>query len=192
MLRRAPAAPPGTRFIYSNAGFSIAGLMAETRTGTAYEELIRTRLFAPLGMTSAGFGPPGTAGRLDQPRGAPADGMPVEPGPAADNPPAIAPAGLVHMTIRDWAKYVAMHVRGARGETTFLSGRSFARLHTPPSGFEYAMGWAVATRPWGGGDVLTHAGSNTIWYAVAWLAPKRDFAVLVTCNQGGDGRGEGL
>ncbi|MBE3037458.1 MAG: penicillin-binding protein, partial [Chloroflexi bacterium] len=24
------------------------------------------------------------------------------------------------------------------------------------------------------------------WYAVAWLAPKRNFAVLVACNQGGD------
>ena len=25
-----------------------------------------------------------------------------------------------------------------------------------------------------------------MWYAVAWLAPKRDFALLVVTNQGGD------
>jgi hypothetical protein len=25
-----------------------------------------------------------------------------------------------------------------------------------------------------------------MWYCVTWIAPERDFAVLVTCNQGGD------
>jgi hypothetical protein len=34
--------------------------------------------------------------------------------------------------------------------------------------------------------VLTHAGSNTMNYAVVWMAPKRDFAALVCTNQGGD------
>lgn len=48
------------------------------------------------------------------------------------------------------------------------------------------MGWLVVERPWGGGTVLNHAGSNTMNYAVAWVAPKRDFAVLVCTNQGGD------
>ena len=35
--------------------------------------------------------------------------------------------------------------------------------------------------------MLTHAGSNTMWFAVTWVAPRRDFAVLVASNQGGDG-----
>ena len=36
------------------------------------------------------------------------------------------------------------------------------------------------------GITLSHSGSNTMWYCVAWLAPERDFAVLVATNQGGD------
>jgi hypothetical protein len=48
------------------------------------------------------------------------------------------------------------------------------------------MGWLVTERPWGGGRVLTHAGSNTMNYAVAWLAPRRDFAVLAATNLGGN------
>jgi D-alanyl-D-alanine carboxypeptidase len=48
----------------------------------------------------------------------------------------------------------------------------------------YAMGWVIAdNQPWAGGPALTHAGSNTMWFAVAWLAPGKDFAVLVACNQ---------
>jgi CubicO group peptidase (beta-lactamase class C family) len=137
-------------------------------------------------MTTAGFGPPGTPDVLDQPRGHTAEGKPVEPGVNADNPPAIAPAGLCHMAIRDWAKYVSMHLLGARGESTFLSRASFDRLHEPPKGFAYAMGWAVTERPWGAGTVLNHNGSNTMWFCVTWIAPRRDFAVLICCNQGGD------
>lgn len=34
--------------------------------------------------------------------------------------------------------------------------------------------------------MLTHAGSNTMNYAVVWMAPLKDFAVLVMTNQGGD------
>ena len=51
----------------------------------------------------------------------------------------------------------------------------------------YALGWLVATRPWAGpgGRVLTHAGSNTMNYAVAWLAPEGKFGILVVTNQGG-------
>ena len=46
--------------------------------------------------------------------------------------------------------------------------------------------WAKGNRPNDSGRVLTHAGSNTMWFCVVWIAPERDFAVLVACNQGGD------
>ena len=59
-------------------------------------------------------------------------------------------------------------------------------MHCYKPGNSYALGWGVAKRGWGGGTVLTHAGSNTMFYCVTWVAPERDFAVLVACNQGGD------
>jgi CubicO group peptidase (beta-lactamase class C family) len=110
----------------------------------------------------------------------------VEPGPGTDNPEAIAPAGRVHMTIEDWARYVGLHLEGARGAPRLLSEASFRRLHTAPVGFEYAMGWIVADRAWAKGRVLTHAGSNTLWFCVTWIAPEVDLATLVCSNQGGD------
>ena len=49
-----------------------------------------------------------------------------------------------------------------------------------------ALVGCVALATWGGGEVLTHGGSNTMFYSVIWLAPKRDFAVVVCTNVGGD------
>lgn len=180
---RTPEAAPGEKYIYSNAGFSMAGHMVEKVTGKSWEDLMREKVFHPLGMTSAGFGPPGVAARNDQPRGHKADGSPVEPGPEADNPAAIGPAGTVHCSIGDWAKFAAAQMPSAK--TKLVRAETLEKLHAPVAGVpNYAMGWIVADgQPWAGGPALTHSGSNTMWMAVAWLAPARDFAVLVTCNQ---------
>jgi CubicO group peptidase (beta-lactamase class C family) len=43
----------------------------------------------------------------------------------------------------------------------------------------------VTQRLWGGGKVLTHTGSNTMFYTVIWIAPEKDFAVVVSTNIGG-------
>jgi CubicO group peptidase (beta-lactamase class C family) len=187
VLAQEPEAAPGERYIYSNAGFSLAGAMAERAAKTDYETLMRRELFEPLGMKSAGFGPPGDGKRLSQPLGHDKDGKPVPWGDRADNPAAIAPAGRAHASIADWAKFIALHVDAQNDRARLLSPESFARLHTAAEGpgQAYAMGWIVTERGWAGGEVLTHSGSNTMWYCVAWLAPKKDFAVLACTNQGG-------
>ena len=67
-LTMPPASKAGD-FAYSNLGFIIVGAIAEARTGKSWEDLIREQIFTPLGIKSAGFGPPGTPGKLDQPWG---------------------------------------------------------------------------------------------------------------------------
>lgn len=189
ILKQPPQARPGTTFIYSNAGYAIAGAIAEKITGRSWEDLMRTYLFAPLNMKTAGFGASGNTAGIDQPWGHASDNgkaKPIPPGPDADNPSGIAPAGAVHVSLEDWAKYASAHLSGARGSGKFLKPESFQKLHTPLEGQNYAMGWAAVKRDWAGGKALTHAGSNTMWYALIWLAPKRNFGVLIATNDGGD------
>ncbi|MDX2132760.1 MAG: serine hydrolase domain-containing protein [Planctomycetota bacterium] len=189
-LTQAPtASPPGTSHEYSNVGYAIAGAMCERAAGEPYESLVRRRVLSPLGADRVGFGAPGLRGVVSQPRGHTGPRTPVQPGHGADNPPWIAPAGGLHMPLRDWARFIALHLRGnaqnpSRAER-LISRESFDLLHTPDAG-EYAGGWGRGSRPWAGGVVLTHAGSNTMWFCVVWVAPKRDFAVLACTNIGGD------
>ena len=185
ILSKPPAAEPGTSYAYSNAGYAIAGYMAERAAGRAWEDLMREKLFKPLGMTSPGFGAPAGA---TAPRGHSVDGKPKEPTSAAsDNPPAIGPAGTVHCTVGDWAKFVSLHLAGARGQGKLLKNETFQKLHKAPDGGEYALGWVVVPSPMGEGKALMHAGSNRLWFAVTWVLPKQNLAVLVMCNQGEPG-----
>ena len=187
LLSKPPLSKPGSVYAYSNAGYVFAGLMAEEATGQSWEELMQDRLFQPLGMTTAGFGPPGrrNSSRVDQPWGHHKNHGRIEP-VWQDNARCMGPAGTAHCSVPDWARFAALHLRAAEGKPRLLKAATFRTLRTPPSGFEYAGGWYVVERPWAGGYALNHNGSNTFWYVSIWIAPARDFATLVATNQGGN------
>jgi hypothetical protein len=180
-----------------------------------WEELLRERVFAPLGITTAGFGPPsGTKGkhvpwghgprfywrpfrwvRTDVPRHP--DSM------WADVPRAAAPAGLVHLSMQDWARFVSLLLRGdpanPQRHNTLLKADTLDTLNRvdaggPPlpgswGGSGYVSGWVVSEARWasatGGapGRVLWHQGDNSRWNSAAWIAPEIDMAVLVATNR---------
>jgi CubicO group peptidase (beta-lactamase class C family) len=183
LMKSAPASKPGTKMDYSNAGYIIAGAIAERVTGQSWEDLMREGLFKPLGMTSAGFGPPGAPGKVDQPWGHRTLG-PLHIPSQGDNPPVIGPAGRVHASLADWGKYAAFHLHGRAPGGLRLKPETLLHLHTPPSGGDYACGWVVRPLPWDPGTkAIWHNGSNTMWYAEMWVDPAHDAVVLVATNQ---------
>lgn len=185
VLAQVPQHPPGTKMLYSNVGYIVAGHVAERLTGKSWEELMAAGLFEPLGMSSASFGTPGTIGQVDQPWG---HGLllgvtaPVQ----LDNPAVLGPAGTVHCSFADWAKFVSLHLRAGQGEPSLLKPETFKTLHTPPPGNRYAMGWGLAERPYIKGPLLIHSGSNTLWYATAAISPQHNIAFLTATNMGGN------
>jgi CubicO group peptidase (beta-lactamase class C family) len=190
VLAQPPAAAPGTKMIYSNQGYAIIGAMLEKVTGRDYESLITEKLFKPLHMDTAGFGPPGTPDKVDQPWGHLHKLFMTIPF-QVDNPPAIASAGRVHCSLDDLARYAIFHLQ-TTNTNGLLKPETLARLHTPPPPGEvanpmenYACGWVILQRDWAGGTTLWHNGSNTMWYIVMWLAPNKDFAVIVATNIAG-------
>ncbi len=51
--------PRDPKFVYSNVGYILLGHVAEQLDGKPWEEVVTERLFQPLGMETAGFGPVG-------------------------------------------------------------------------------------------------------------------------------------
>jgi CubicO group peptidase (beta-lactamase class C family) len=192
VLSERPVNQPGSTYLYSNRSYAVAGAIAEKVANDSWEDLMQKRLFRPLGMQSCGFGAMGTPGakhpkQIDQPwqhKLLLTFHRPIEPGPLADNPAVIGPAGTVHCSIVDWGKFITAHLRGEKGEAGILKPETFKRLHTPSFGGNYAFGWLVVDRPWAGGPALNHAGSNLQNFAIVWMAPAKDFAVIIMTNQG--------
>lgn len=177
ILKAAPAGEPGSEFRYSNYGYVLAGAMLEEAGDAAWEDLMRKEVFEPLGMTTAGFGPPprirghvkSTDGWTPQER---------------DNPAIVGPAGTVHLSLRDWSRFAAAHLGQVEG---FLKPETLAILHEPlrGEGASYALGWGVRKNA-DGGTQLSHAGSNTMWYAVILLEPDAGRVRLAAANAVGE------
>lgn len=190
-----PPRKPGS-FRYSNLGYIVAGAAIERIARRSWEEAIVDDVLAPLGITSAGFGAPTGA----QPWGhrprwlGIGRGRPVDPGPEgrpdvrADNPPVMSPAGRLHLSLVDWARFLRMVLADGDG---LLSHASISKLTTPPGGRgqQQAMGWAVPPGGLARDVALGQQGSNTAWVATALISSTWDRAALVVCN---DGRGRML
>ncbi|HSQ56683.1 MAG TPA: hypothetical protein VLM40_13150, partial [Gemmata sp.] len=99
-----------------------------------------------------------------------------------DNPPVMGPATGVHCSMADWSKFAMLHLAAARKKPRMLKNDSFVHLHEPADGFEYAGGWVIH----GDDKVLTHDGTNTLWYCRIQIHPRDNVALLVAMNRGGD------
>lgn len=180
----APAFPVGT-YHYANTDYVVIGAILEKLGDAPWEDLIRKRIFQPLGMASAGFGSAAKPGELTEPWPHYANGWPFMIG-LMDNPEVMVPAGAVHGSLQDWAKFLVDQLRGGTGEKALLPRDIYQAMQTAVPPGDYGFGWGICQRPWAGGKALNHSGSNTMNFAVCWLAPGRKFGVLVCCNQGGD------
>ena len=177
-LSRPPGIPPDTKYWYSNVGYILAGAVLEHLTGRAWEDLMRERLFQPLGICTGGFGAPGTAGKTDQPWGHSSIlGKPIDPGcPAGKSPLYYGPAGLAHMTITDWARFIALHLRGDPAnphcQAALLKLDTFAELHAVAPTTPYSKGWVMR----GITRLATGDAAPAVTYRAGWFISTSSWA----------------
>ncbi|MEJ7860557.1 MAG: serine hydrolase domain-containing protein [Pyrinomonadaceae bacterium] len=183
LLQREAVVAPGSKKVYSNAGYAIAAAMAERVSGQSFETLMRKRLFKPLGMKSAGFG---WAARKDsrQPwaHRASSDGfVPHNPNDSYQIGARWMPAGDVHCNMKDLAKFAAFHLRALNGKNSILRAETVKKLHMPYGGAKsgYSLGWNVNSFG------HSHLGGTGTFSAMLVLFPKENFAMAVAMNTGG-------
>ena len=190
--------PEGPKFLYSNVGFSLLGHIAETIEKEPWELVIERRIFKPLGIETAGFGPVGVPEKQDEKAepttawghtsppslsnaisgllGKPQtpDYQPVQ----IDNPPPLGPAGRVHMSLPDWSKFVLLFANEQGPQKIGVKPEIWSQMLTSHAADDYAGGWVLLDREWAGGRVLFHNGSNTTWYCVVFVPPGKDYCLL--------------
>jgi CubicO group peptidase (beta-lactamase class C family) len=201
--KNAPKVPEGSPFQYSNLGYVTVGAMIEKVSGEPWDNLIQRRIFAPLGLKSAGLGPQATFGLYDAPVGHKVDGGKVTPvpwGPAADGPAALGPAGIAHLSILDFARWASWNAAEGRRRPQLVKPETLKLIHRPhvktpmienpkpgtPKTGEYGLGWGIVAFDWTGRPVLTHNGSNAMNLATVFIQPDIDLAIVVATNFPGE------
>ncbi len=183
----ATARPPRARgrFRYSNLGYIVAGAAIDRLAGMPFEDALRVHVLEPLERASAGLGPPpdicGHRPRLRLPGLVLGRGTAMDPAdPRSDNPAVLTPAGRLHLTLADWAKFQRLFLNRGEPLLELRSVEHLLRLPTP-DGKGMAMGWAAARLD---GAAFGMQGSNTMWSATAMIGGDRDRTALVVANDG--------
>lgn len=192
VLSKPTSAKPQATKRYSNIGYMLVGAVVEKLSGKSWEDFLRQYLFRPLEMTSCGFGPTtlNPNSPADQPwghvRNAQKKIVDVTPGPDADNPPVVGPAGTVHCSLTDIAKYVQFHLDQEAGRKTPLGLTMYQNLYKDVHDVGYSAGALVvdSNESWAKGVYYWHNGSNGFNYSYMVFAPKVNKAIVVTMNFG--------
>jgi CubicO group peptidase (beta-lactamase class C family) len=159
----------------------VAAAAAERAAGRAWEDLMRERVFGPLGMKSAGFGWP-AYDDPNAPWGHQLDGarlVPHDPRGAYQLNAVIQPAGNVSIAVKDLGRFLDDHARGIAGTPGLLKPATYARMHAlEPEGT--ALGWGVGKRD--GATTSSHGGSAETFYAIVLIAHEEGLEVAVMLN----------
>src|SRR5260221_3440114 len=179
-LSQPPVVKPRTATKYSNAGYDVAAAMIERVSGRSWESLLRTRIFQPLGLTTAGIGWPAKVWGHEW------DGtrlVAVDPHGQYQLPDYIRASGDLHMSSDDLALFLRAHLRALRGERTLISPATAALMHTKrlKSGLGFGVNNEVKLAP-----LSTHSGSADTFYTVIAIAPKFNVAAVVQTNAAGE------
>jgi len=144
---------PGTRFEYSNAGYTLLAAIIEIVSGQPYEEFLREYLFEPAGMKFTGYRLPAWDGRVVAHwyDGDTDNGTPLEKDYPYWN---LIGNGGILSTTGDMFKW-----HQALMGDEILSAAAKAKLYAPELN-DYAYGWDVLDTEHG--TLIQHDGGSTL------------------------------
>lgn len=177
---------PGTAFAYSNAGYTLLGVIAERLAGKPFEQLVAEEVFVPLKMTRTFAGAKGVPG--GRPWGHLTGKPPIPHGSDEDLERMLVPAGIIWMSVDDLVRFGQAHMVGLRGRDGFLRAATVRKLHEALAEDEnddggYGCGWVVGALR-GTAKRHGHNGSNGAFVAELAIFPERELVVAAIANRG--------
>lgn len=187
-------------FQYNNFMFMTAGYLVGEVTGSTWEDVVRSRIFEPLGMKDSDFSIKDSRKKPDLalPYGEKEDKIIELPFRDID---AIGPAGSINSNVLDMAQWVLLNLnKGKAGDKQVISEANLAQIHSPqmviqagefrmlerfPEMFSssYGLGWIVTQyrgHPW-----IHHGGNIDGFTAFVTFFPRDDMGVVVLSNKNG-------
>src|SRR5436190_1735665 len=183
------------KFQYNNLMYVVAGHLIETITGQSWEENVRQRIFAPLGITNSNFSVRDSQRAADfaLPYQEEKDELKRIPFRSID---LVGPAGAINSSIHDMIPWLMLNLnKGKHGERSTINSSTLAEIHSPQmttgATFEradssqpvYCLGWSIMTQR--GRRVLAHGGGIDGFITQVALLPDQALGIVVFGNLDG-------
>ncbi|HEY0544047.1 MAG TPA: serine hydrolase [Pyrinomonadaceae bacterium] len=181
-----PTAKFREKFQYQNIMFTVAGEVAAHAQGKPWEDLIRERIFKPLGMKSSDLSVKEMENSRDFSYGYTynTDTKQNKRVRMLDIPQA-APAGAINSSARDMAEWLRfMLAGGVHDGKRLVSEKSFTEFTSKQmkvgGNIDYGLGWFL--RDWHGHKVIEHGGNIDGFNAEVALMPDQKLGFVLLTN----------
>ena len=191
------AAPFRSKMTYNNLMFTVLGEIVQKKSGLRWQEFVAKRVLMPLEMKSTTTDREAIAADRLVTRHRLYDGelAPLR----TPNSDKMAPAGAIHSTAGDMARWLSFHLReGEHNGRQLISKKAIREMHSlhqsipvkwRPDSDAYdarfagtGLGWYV--RDYRGRKVISHGGS---WGAEMAFVPEENLGVVVLSNRDWNG-----
>ena len=188
-----------SRFGYQNIMYLAAGQAAAHVAGKSWDDLVRERIFSPLGMTETSTSTRDLAGKSNvaTPHAEIEDTLQIVPWHNIDN---IGPAGSINSNVFDMIKWVRFQLaQGKVNGKSLVSASALGETHTAqmtiPVGADarqlnpythleaYGMGWFL--QDYRGRELDQHGGNIDGMTAMVALMPEEKIGVVILSNANG-------
>ncbi len=157
---------PGSAYRYSNTGYAILALIVEKASGLSFAEMLKHRIFKPLGMKGTTVGP---AKNRAYGHARTATGWQRADQSATS---AVQGDGGIYSSIHDLAKWA-----NALDKCKLLDCATLQKTWTP-SKHGYGLGWRIAAD-----GVISHTGSTRGFRNVIQRHAKRSLTIVILTNR---------
>ena len=187
------------RFGYQNIMYLAAGQAAARTAGTTWDQLVRDRIFMPLGMTETNTSTRDLQGKSNvaTPHSEVDDTLITVPWHNIDN---IGPAGSINSNVSDMIKWVRFQLaQGKVGGKSLVSPSALGETHTAqmtiPVGADarqvnpfthleaYGMGWFL--QDYRGRELDQHGGNIDGMSAMVAIMPEEKIGLVILTNANG-------
>jgi CubicO group peptidase (beta-lactamase class C family) len=191
LIRTPLQAAPGERMVYSDVGFVALWAAAQKAAGEPLDDLLRRRVFTPLGMVATRFNPGGEACDRCSPSYRKDDGTPVRGkvhDPTARKLGGVAGNAGLFSTAADLARFAAMLASGGTLEGVTVFREETIRQFTArqPNAGNRALGWETPKESGGssGSQVSRKAFGHTGFTGTSlWVDPERGTWTVLLANR---------
>ncbi len=186
---------------YNNLMYMAAGYLVGQVSGTSWEDVVRERIFRPLGMTDSGCTVPElmSAAEFSFAYSKEKEKLVASPFPRPSDKLMYGPraSGSVNTTARDMCKWMLLHLnRGEVGGKQIITRANLLQMHTPQISIpwrsaeksetmypSYGLGWMIGS--YRDRYRVHHGGATMGFFSYVSLFPHENLGIVVLVNMGG-------
>lgn len=179
----------GNPFIYSNAGYTLAALMAEKVSGKTWEDLI-DKVFNKDLKLNVKFSWPENQKRKDTWGHSTENGQ-LKPVPSTEGVHLdyTEPAGDLNIKLQDYIRFIQLNLQGLKGVNNYLRASTYTFIHTGIK--NYSIGWFNIHE--NDKEFSSHSGTGAFTYfTVAQIDRQKNLAYIIFTNSYNDETRQGV